>query len=184
MPLALKQLLVSFGCDGRGRARAPRKSRIEGKTIAERLFMYSIPEPNSGCYLWLGTLSGSGYGQLWLGGKMHNAHRLAYATAIGPIPAGMHVCHKCDNRPCINPGHLFLGTNIDNIADKMRKGRHRGASGEANAHRKLNSQQVAEIRLSTERTGKLADRYGVASNTIWRIRNDRTWRDAALTGNA
>jgi len=76
------------------------------------------------CWEWNGTIQNTGYGAKWIKGKQFHTHRLAYAWANGPIPNGMCVCHKCDNKICVNPGHLFLGTQTDNLQDMCRKGRH------------------------------------------------------------
>lgn len=87
-----------------------------------------IPEPNSGCHLWLGN--GRKYGRVTLAGQGMYAHRLAWQFAHGPIPEGMMVLHRCDVGLCVNPDHLFLGTQTDNMRDMVSKGRghfrHRG----------------------------------------------------------
>lgn len=94
-------------------------------TAKERIEEFSIPVPESGCWLWTRHLAEGGYGSFGEGGKHHRAHRIAYEVYVGPIPEGMFVCHKCDTRSCCNPDHLFLGTQSDNIKDMYRKGRGR-----------------------------------------------------------
>lgn len=95
--------------------------------IAERLERNSIPEPNSGCLLWLGSVSKtSGHGRMKIDGRWDGPHRVAYAEKNGPIPPGLDVCHHCDVPSCINDAHLFAGTHQDNMADMWAKGRGHG----------------------------------------------------------
>ncbi len=147
-------------------------------TIEKRLEKNSIPEPNSGCLIWTGWIDKGGYGVLRFDGRQKQAHRAAYAATNGPIPANLFVCHKCDVPACINPAHLFLGTNADNIADMVAKGRQRGARGTRNSKAKLTEADVLRIRAATGTQTAIASQFGVSQQTVGRIRAGRIWRDA------
>lgn len=126
------------------------------------------------CWEWTGRCDKDGYGVL---GNNVRAHRVAYQLATGIDPVGLSVCHTCDNPPCQNPAHLFAGTNAENIADKMAKGRWRGnnTGNLGNLRRRLTAEQVAEIRTADiSRYGAMAElarRYGVSHEHIRRILN-------------
>ena len=94
-----------------------------------------IPEPNTGCWIWMVGANKQGYGLFWADGRPTRAHRFAYAKYVGPIPDGLHVLHRCDVPSCVNPAHLFLGTNADNVADREIKGRGNPPYGERHGSR-------------------------------------------------
>jgi hypothetical protein len=138
----------------------------------------TIPEPNSGCWLWLGGCTGRGYGTSWdpFARRWAQAHRIAYRYLKGEIPDGMCVCHACDNPLCCNPDHLFLGTRFDNAQDRERKGRAKPRRGIFHGNAKLTEQQVLEIRAATGTQQSIANRYRVSANIISLIKHGKIWR--------
>jgi hypothetical protein len=147
-------------------------------SIEERFNARWIGEPNSGCWLWCGSVSSDGYGTFHADGKQRGAHRVAYELHCGKIPVGMHVCHRCDVPSCVNPSHLFLGTNQDNMRDKMKKGRWRGQSGEAHWSSKLSESDVGAIRASHLSGAEAARCFGVSRSLVSQIRLRQVWRIA------
>jgi hypothetical protein len=130
------------------------------------------------CWPWIGPRGSRGYGISGLPGKNALAHRAAWAFTYGPIPANLLVCHNCDNPPCCNPTHLFIGTSADNNRDMMNKGRQ--AVGEDYKRSKLTESNVLEIR-SAYANGKanqyeLAAHYGVSQGTIGFVIRRETWK--------
>lgn len=125
----------------------------------------------SGCWRWTGWLR-NGYGVIQVRRKRLIAHRVSWEVHRGPIPAGLCVLHRCDNPACVNPEHLFLGTQADNNHDMATKGRAKPPSGERHFRAKLTDAQVLEIarQPATETAPAVASRYGVNAETIRRIR--------------
>ncbi len=132
-----------------------------------------------GCWIWQGTCNNiGGYGQIHLKkGVLIRAHRYYYELYYGKIPKGKHICHKCDNPPCVNPNHLFIGTHTDNMRDKVLKGRH--IHGESHPLHKLKWKDILQIRkyynIKNRNGGILARKYGVDISLIHRIIKKKTW---------
>ncbi len=142
-------------------------------TLAERLERNSMPEPNTGCQLWLGSGIDFGHGRMRWKGDLHLTHRLAWIAHRGPIPDGMMVCHKCDVPACINPDHLFIGTNADNVQDMYTKGRRTMGRGENGPNAKLSDDQVRAIRIDPRRHKLIAAEYGIHPQSVSDIKTRR-----------
>ena len=127
-----------------------------------------------GCWEWpLSTFSASGYGQFAISANAPElAHRMAYRVFVGD-PGELFVCHRCDNRKCFNPAHLFLGSHDDNMADMAIKGRaNRNVIGTARAYKsnRLNTDQLQEIYSSQEPSRLLGARFGIDHKTVLNIK--------------
>lgn len=153
------------------------------ETLEERFLRHGWDEKPSGCWEWRSSKAvRGGYGQLTHGHKLKKAHRVSYEVFVGPIPAGMFVCHKCDNPPCVNPAHLFLGTPGDNHKDMHRKQRGfvpEALRGSKHPSTKLTEQDVIDIK-NLLRAGEtpqveIARKYGVSKTLITRIKKGKTW---------
>jgi hypothetical protein len=140
----------------------------------------------SGCWIWTASLDGQGYGHFYIDGVTVTSSRAAYRFYVGPIPEGpgYHgtcVLHKCDNPLCVNPEHLFLGSNFDNVKDMDSKGRRgiNGLVGDRNPRAKVTNQEAREIYdLVTSRVYRAVDiarLYGVAPKCVSDIKHKRTW---------
>ena len=165
---------------GRAVRRARGLRRLWRCSPEERFWYYT--QQGEGCWMWTGSVGSGRYGVVDLGspeGKRHStaAHRFSWELHFGPIPDGVLVCHHCDNPPCVNPAHLFLGTIQENMDDRNNKMRH--AHNERHGRAKLTLDQVQNIRLAFS-TGvskrSLSKQYGVVHSAIRSIIAGRTWK--------
>lgn len=143
------------------------KERIEAKVS-------KIPE--AGCWVWMGSTQVRGYGEIISNKRKYLAHRASYEAFVGEIPKGMYVCHACDNVSCVNPNHLFLGTQKQNLQDMANKGR--STRGEKNPMAKLSEEDVKDIKyfINTGLSSKdLGVEYGVSSAAINLIKQGKRW---------
>ena len=130
------------------------------------------------CWIWKGAPTSKGYGHISEGGRNGrsiSAHRLAFEYANGSIDPDLLVCHSCDNPMCVNPNHLFQGTDAINSADRDRKGRGRWLRGEDHVHSKLTSEKVRAIRADSRPKKVIAREYGLAPQTIRAVIKRKSW---------
>jgi hypothetical protein len=145
--------------------------------------LVAIAEPDQ-CWLWRGAISWNGYGAVRGEGGNLIAHRASWILTFGPIPNGLCVLHRCDNRPCVNPTHLFLGTQKDNLDDMWSKNRGSRLSspGELSGTHKLVETDIPVIRdlfLQGITYGQIAERFGVCAGTIGRVIRRESWSHVA-----
>lgn len=149
-------------------------------TTAERFEAHLSPEPNTGCLLWDAATRGAHhYGQFKAANReIYAAHRWAWTRANGPVPRGMQVLHRCDQPTCANVAHLFLGTQLENMRDKVAKKRQ--ARGERIGGSKLTLSEVEHIKvlISTDvvKLGDIAKAFGCSRTNIGDIKRGRIWR--------
>lgn len=144
----------------------------------------SRSEGGLGCWNWLGAKNSGGYGNFKVGSyNAQPAHRVSYELKNGPIPKGLYVCHKCDNRLCVNPSHLFLGTAKDNMQDASDKGRLKRGDGQLSSKLKNADIEAITLSLSPAKYGrgaiqqyKIAAKFGVSQALISRIQNGKAWK--------
>jgi hypothetical protein len=149
------------------------------KTLEQRFLEKLDRRGDDRCWGWLAARDRWGYGQFWDSRRMGLAHRFAYQYFVSPVPNGLCVLHTCDNPECCNPRHLWLGTNAENVADRVAKGRSNRPIGERHPQARLTAAQVVEVRKEyTGKRGELtefAQRFGVSISAIADIVRGRSW---------
>lgn len=137
------------------------------------------------CWLWTG-FKPLGYGQIYSDGKRYGAHRFSFLLTHGHISGGMNICHHCDNPACVNPEHLFEGTDKDNSQDALKKGRLYIAKNEQHKRSKLTWDNVNEIRrlhnLGTSK-GEIGLKFGLTKQNVMSIVNNKTWKSSHQCSN-
>lgn len=144
------------------------------KTPEQRLARYT--ESDTGCWEWQGALYPGGYGHIAPLYGENSAHRASYAHHHGPIPEGQSVLHSCDNRRCINPDHLRLGTYSDNQRDAYERGRRPFLGGDKSANAKLTEQQAYAIISDSRAQASIAIEYGVSKSLVSAIKTGSAWK--------
>lgn len=168
---------VTAGRADVGRGKYCSKKCYRKLPLADIFFSHVGKKQADGCILWDGCQNAGGYGRMRDdSGREIVAHRVSYMLLVGPIKDGLCVCHKCDNRLCINQTHLFLGTQEENAQDMVAKNRH--GIGTRNGRAKLTDDQVREIRRRWpgQSQSALAQEFGVSHVSIGLIVNGKTWR--------
>lgn len=137
---------------------------------------WSKTRKNNECIEWIACLNTTGYGSFWHKGRWATASRVAYEITHGEIPFGLCVLHKCDNRKCVNPDHLYIGTKKQNMQDRIERKPDSYMKGQTNGRAKLIDSQVLEIRNSSLGNKNLAKQFNVSEGTIESIKSRRTWK--------
>lgn len=149
-----------------------RKRRPNGSPLSKAFILENVSiDPSTGCWNWIRGTS-KGYGRAWNLTGYDQAHCAAYKLWKGPIPKGMFGCHRCDNRICCNPDHVFVGTQFDNMRDASSKGRV------VIPNRKLSNIQVSEIRADQRPGTVIAKDYGLSASAVCLIKKFKTYKEA------
>lgn len=164
------------------------RNRLQDQVLIDRSAQYRRINHETGCHEWTGALRRDGYGAFWDGQRTSPAHRVVFEAKHGArLTRWQFVCHSCDNRRCVNPDHLWLGSPKDNTQDMDVKGRrvitpklrsvlaNKDAKGDANNMARLSAADIDAILASTEAGAALAVRFGVTRNHIYKIRAGVRW---------
>lgn len=146
-----------------------------------RLRFFDKVRKTSTCWLWEGSLNNQGYGQVRRQNKLLLAHRVSYELQVAPVHSFNKVLHSCDNPQCVNPDHLFIGSQLDNVADRDKK--NRVAHGETHYRSRLVEADIVDIRCSPLTHRELASAYGVCHQHICNIKNNKVWKRVNKGGN-
>jgi hypothetical protein len=154
-------------------------------TDEEKFMRFVMPEPNSGCWLWVGGEQRYGYGSFRLNKKGHMAHKFSYEMYKEKVPDGMVILHKCDVTACVNPDHLEVGTQADNLKDMHDRGRNNQPFGDHHSNATLTSDKVREIKIALRDKKyvsfvSLAKSYGITASALYEIRIGKNWKQIII----
>lgn len=173
------QRLCGCGCEARLSASNNGRFIKGHKGMSPKERFWARVKTTDGCWLWVGNRGREGYGSIWVHGRAVRVHRFSWELHYGTIPHGMYVCHRCDNPSCVNPLHLFLGTHLDNMRDKMSKGRWRGHKicGEAHWNTKIGYKRAAEIRelAETMSARAIGRKFSLSHSAVMSVLNGTRW---------
>ena len=147
------------------------------KTLGQRF--WSKVDIADGCWNWTASKTKDGYGNIGANGKVVRAHRLCYEMEKGPIPEGLHVLHKCDNPSCVNPAHLWIGINYDNVKDRDKKGRQVTPLGQYHGKSKTDMHTVRSIKCKLKdgiSAYQIAREHNVPPRRVYDIKYGNCWR--------
>ena len=149
----------------------------QARPLAERFWEKVEVGGQDECWTWLASTKQGGYGKI-MGddGRFYLAHRVAYEMLIGDIPAGLLLCHRCDNPACVNPAHMFIGTQADNLKDMRSKGRGNPPCGTRHPRARLTEQLVTQIRSDLRSHRQLAKVLGISKSAIGMAKAGVTWK--------
>lgn len=160
----------------------------KGLSVKERFWLKV--DKSGGCWIWQGARSGDGYGLFTVrlpGGKRKTylTHKFAFEQVFGEVPAGLYVCHHCDNPPCVNPSHLFQGTPGQNIKDSQEKGRRPVSPPRSEPKHRMDPYTVQRIRelvaSGAMQTGEVSKEYGISTSNVRYILNGQIWANVGGT---
>lgn len=161
------------------------KTSAAGRAAIAQRFWAKVIVHSGGCWEWTASVNEAGYGRMTAGrGNQLKAHRVSWELHNGPIPEGMCVLHECDNPPCCNPDHLFLGTQLENQADMRAKGRGSQpphSYGEAHHNAKFDASAAIAIKADQRSARLVAADYGISQMTVYRLRHSKTWKQLEVT---
>lgn len=176
-PIAAKRAAKPQFCSSPCRKKYMRQ--VAADRMSERFWSNVDVRSDDACWEWKGRLNAAGYGLIDFGGRPHIASRLSLTWSIGRMSKNISACHSCDNPKCVNPGHLFAGTQKDNMQDAKAKGRikagNRGRRGNDINSSRLKQDQVLEIKRSPPNDRAFSEKFGVSANAIRLIRIGKNW---------